>query len=410
MTYIPETVKGFQDFLPPESIKRKKIMDIVEKWFKLFGFVPIETPIIEFDELMRPNALPSEGLDEVISERFRLQDRGGRNLGLRYEFTFQLARTLKQNPNIKMPFKRYQIGPVFRDEPVSTSRFRQFTQCDIDIIGDQTISADAECLACFAEILKELKIQFEIQINNRALLESIIKSVEIQNVKQVIRELDKIDKLGIDTVKANLRKYANANQILTLIKLLEKDFRFFEQNAFPGVEEIEQLTKLCKFYSIKLNFNPFLMRGLAYYTGNVFEILSTNEDAKNSLAGGGRYDKTVGRFLQKDIPAVGISFGLERLSQIAQITIPDIPKVLIISIEQDEKAIALVKTLRKNKISCSITSDKPSKALEYANAYNIPLAIFIGSEEITQKKFKLKNMASGEEKLLNEKQLINKLK
>jgi len=141
-----DNVKGFQDFLPLESIKRDKIKKIVEKYFKLYGFVPIETPVIEFDELMKPSTLPNEQEDEAVSDRFRLKDRGGRNLGLRYEFTFQLSRIFKLNPNIKLPFRRYQIGEVFRDEPVGTGRFRQFTQCDADIMGDQSVECEAEIL------------------------------------------------------------------------------------------------------------------------------------------------------------------------------------------------------------------------------------------------------------------------
>src|SRR3989344_5970862 len=258
-----ETVKGFQDFLPPKSLKRDAVKKIIEKWFKLYGFLPIETPIIEFDELMRPSTLPTEEQDEAVSDRFRLQDRGKRNLGLRYEFTFQLSRILKQNPNLKLPFKRYQIGEVFRDEPTSSSRFRQFTQCDADIIGSSEINADAECLALASDILKELKIKdVRIEINNSTLLQEIIQSVQIENSKQVMKELDKIDKLGLDTVKANLRKYTSANQIITLLKILEKDIRFFRQNQFKGVEELERLMEICANYGVKITFNPFLVRGL----------------------------------------------------------------------------------------------------------------------------------------------------
>ena len=157
-----DTVKGFQDFLPPESVKRREVHRLIEKYFSLYGFAPLETPIVEFDELMRPDAGQAD--DEAVSDRFKLKDRGGRNLGLRYEFTFQLARLLKQNPNLKMPFKRYQIGEVFRDEPTGPERFRQFTQCDIDIVGDATISADAEVLAVFSDVLKVLNIESEIKV------------------------------------------------------------------------------------------------------------------------------------------------------------------------------------------------------------------------------------------------------
>src|SRR3989344_5120474 len=157
MKYEPDTVKGFEDYLPPKSVVREKIKEITVKNYKLYGFVPIETPVIEYDELMRGDILPSEEEDEAVSDRFKLQDRGKRNLGLRYEFTFQLARILKQNPNLKFPFKRYQIGENFRDEPIRAGRTRQFTQCDADIIGDSTTNADTECLSLLTDILKELK-------------------------------------------------------------------------------------------------------------------------------------------------------------------------------------------------------------------------------------------------------------
>ena len=405
------TVKGFQDYLPPESLKRKKIVGIVEKYYRLYGFMPIETPIVEFDELMKPDVL-SEEEDEAIADRFRLQDKGGRNLGLRYEFTFQLARILKENPNIKLPFRRYQIGPVFRDEPIRTGRTRQFVQCDADIIGDATVNADAECLALVSDILSELKINnFEIQINNRKLLNSIIESVEIKDVKNVMRELDKTEKLGVDLVKANLRKYTSANQIITLFKLMEKDITFFKDNAFDGAEELEELIKKCKLYGIKIRFNPSLIRGFAYYTGNIFEV--TLPEKKTSLAGGGRYDKTVGKFVNREIPAIGISFSLEALiglcsESIDKIKLEPVPEIIIISFNKYAEAVKLARKLRKNETSCIINEGQPSKALDFANSMNIPFVIFVGDAEIEQEKYKLKDMKSGEEKLLTEKQLFAK--
>ena len=400
-------VKGFQDVLPPESLKKARVKEVIEKWFRLYGFVPWETPVVEYDELMRPDNLPSEGVDEAVSDRFKLQDRGGRNLGLRYEFTFQLSRILKENPNMKMPIKRYQIGEVFRDEPISARRFRQLTQCDVDIIGDATINPDAEVLACFADILKELKVEFEIVVNNRKLLESIIDSVEIQNVKGVMRELDKMDKTGIDEVKANLRKYAEANQIITLLRLLEKDLAFFKENGFDGVDELVELMELCKAYGVKINFNPGLIRGFGYYTGNVFEIRV--KDSKDSIAGGGRYDKSVGKYLGREIPAVGISFGLERVTEMASVKMDGFPKVLILSIEQDLAAIKLVVKLRKEGISSGIDFRKVGKGMDYANAMKIPYVVFLGESEVGSKKYKLKNMETGKEELLSESGLIKKL-
>ncbi len=400
-----DTVKGFQDYLPPESLKREAIKKIVEKWFKLYGFSPVETPIIEFDELMQSNTE-----DEAVSDRFRLKDKGNRELGLRYEFTFQLARILKKNPTIKLPFKRYQIGEVFRDEPLRVGRTRQFTQCDADIVGDESVNADAECLALVADILDELKIKdFEIRINNRALLEAMIKSVEIEDIKNTMRELDKLEKIGEDMVKANLRKYASANQIITLFKLLEKDIKFFIKNAFAGAEELQELEETCAFYGLNVKINPTLVRGLGYYTGNIFEFSLLSK--KNSLVGGGRFDNSVGEYINKKIPAVGISFSLEALmglceEEISQLKLEQIPKTILISISQEKSTIALAKKLRKEEISCMTSFDKPSKAMEYANAQKIPYVIFVGTEEIEKKMFKLKDMTSGEEKLMGEKQLI----
>jgi histidyl-tRNA synthetase len=404
MIFEPERVKGFQDFLTPESLKREKIVEIIKRIFKLYGFIPIETPVIEYEELMRSDTLGEE--DAAISDRFKIKDKGGRSLGLRYEFTFQLARLFKQNPNLKLPFKRYQIGPVFRDEPVSSTRFRQFTQCDADIIGDPSVEAEAECIAAFNDIFKELNIKAEVQVNNRKLIDAILDSTKISQKVEVMRELDKLDKIGEDAVKVNLKKYADTNQVLTVFKLLEKNLDFFIKNMFEGAQEVKELIDLCRLYKIKTKFNPFMVRGLTYYTGNLFEARLPGR--KESIAGGGRFDKTVGKYINKNIPATGWSMGLERISQIAEIK-TESTKALLISLNQDNETIKLAQKLRKSNISCTIAFGKPTNALEYANAYALPYAVFIGEKEISQKKFNLKNLETGEEKLLSEKQLINKL-
>jgi histidyl-tRNA synthetase len=408
-----DTVKGFRDYLPPESILRAKLKKIIEEKYRLYGFQPVETPLIEFDELMKPDILPGEQEDEAVSDRFRMQDRAGRNLGLRYEFTFQLARILKMNPNLKLPLRRYQIGEVFRDEPIRVGRTRQFTQCDIDIIGDSSINADVECIAIVSEILNELGIEAEFIVNNRKLLDSIIASCELNNKKQVLREIDKLDKIGEDMVKSNLKKFGDTNQVTTLFKLMEKPLEFFEQNKFDGAVDIVSLEKVCKQYGVKITFKPSLARGFSYYTGNIFEVVL--KGTKTVISGGGRYDRTVGKYIGKEIPAVGISFSLEALmgicaEQLAKLPLEPIAKVQIISIGQDNAAIKLGKILRQEGIQCITSFDKVGKSLEYANSYAIPFCIFIGKEELAKKKFKIKNMKSGEEKVLVEKSLISLLK
>ena len=390
-----ETVRGFRDILPPDSLKRQKAREIIEKNFKLFGFLPIETPSIEYEELAKGD----NEQDYAVSERFKLKDRGNRDLSLRYEFTFQLKRIFKENPNIRVPFRRYQIGNVFRDEPIEKDRYREFIQCDADIIGDSSIKADAECLAVTDKICKELKIDYTVRINNRKLLNSIIKKLDILDTINVIRELDKINKTGEDEVKKNLLKYADKSQVLEIFKILNKDLKYFTQEKYDGAEEIQELIKLCKQYEIKAEFSPFLLRGFSYYTGNIFEGYC--EELKGSIFGGGRYDNLVGKYINRTIPAVGISLG--RIVDYPNIEFETL-KCIIISINQEKKSIELIKNLRENNISC-IMMDKVGKALEYANSYQIPFAIFVGDEEVKKGKLKLRDMKTGKEKLLVEKSL-----
>ena len=399
-------VNGFKDFLPPESIKRNEVRKIIERTFELYGFIPTETPIIEFDELIKSESLPNQE-DEAITNRFKLQDKGGRNLGLRYELTFQLARIFKQNPNITLPFKRYQIGEVFRDEPILAGKFKQFTQCNIDIIGDGTIKADIECLVIISDILKRLKIDSDIDVNNRKLLKSIIESVQIRDINNVMTELIKIEKFGEDNVKVNLKKYADSNQILTMFKIFEKGLDFLVENEFEGASELKELIDGAKKQGIEIKFNPILIRDHSYYTGNVFEV---KESGKSSIVAGGRYDKSVGKYLDKDIPAVGISIGLERITESAKINFEGINRTLIVLVEENIETVKLAKLLRKENISCFVWFDKLEKALEYAKYYNIQNIILVNQDAIEGKKFKLKNVDSGEEKLLTIKQIIRILK
>lgn len=383
-----EETRGFSDYTGEQALKREKIKQILIENFKSYGFEPAETPIIEREEFVKGE----NEYDEAVSDIFKLKDKGQRNLALRYEFTFQLKRLAK---NKKLPYKRYQIGEVFRDEPVSANRFRQFTQADADVIGS-TIKEEAEILALTAKISKDLGIKLEIQINNRKLINSIIKILDIENAEFVLREIDKIDKLGADAVKMNLNKFLDKETIVKLFRLLEKELSFFKK--YEGYKEITQLISLCRSYGVKLKFKANLARGLSYYTGNIFEIKA---GVKESIGAGGSY-------MVNNIPSTGISFGLERLSQLAKIKIEN-NQILIISIAQDKKAIKLAEKLRKTGKAVTIM-DKITKALEYANSYNIPLVIFVGKEEVKKKKFKLRDMKTGKEEMLSETALLERLR
>lgn len=384
-----ETVKGFRDI--EDSSKRNKIISIIQNIFELYNFQAVETPIIEYEEFVKGNN-PN---DEAVSDIFKLKDKGNRNLALRYEFTFQLKRLAK---NKKLPYKRYQIGNVFRDEPVRENRFRQFTQCDVDVIGS-SVKDEAEILKIASEILTKLKIKFTINFNNKKLLNEILKELKIndKNKQQVIREIDKLDKLPEKEIKNNLKKY-NAEKILAIFKKSEK---YFEK--YSSYNEIKELKKICNNYKVKLNFQPFLARGLSYYNGSIFEIKSEGKQGiKETIAAGGSY-------LINNIQSTGISLGLDRLEIISPVSFEK-NKVLIISLNQDKKAIELSDKIRKLNIPCGITYNKVSKALEYANSYQIKYVIFIGEEEAKKKKIKLKNMASGKEKIIGKKDLEKELK
>jgi len=380
----PQTTKGFQDFIGEQAIKRSEIRKIIEETFQLYGFEPAETPIIEQEEFVKGE----NQNDEAVSDIFKLQDKGKRKLALRYEFTFQLKRISK---NQKLPYKRYQIGPVFRDEPVSSNRFRQFTQCDIDIIGSK-LKDEAEVLATIKTISDKLGIKLAIYVNNRKLINEILEEQKIKNKQEVIKEIDKLDKQPESEVKKNLKKY-NAEKILEIFKKPEK---YFEK--YNSYEEIKQLKKSCKDYDVKIEFNPSLARGLSYYNGTVFEAKTKNSN--QSVVGGGA-------FLVNGIQSIGYGSGLERWCSLAKIKTPKI-KYLIISINQDKKAIALAEKLRSQNISCIISFDKISKALEYANSKNILNTIFIGADEVKKNKFKVKDMETGKERMVGEKDLLEK--
>jgi len=370
---MTETIKGFKDKVGKEAEKATFIREVAKQTFEKYNFQEAETPIIEDEKFVKgenPN-------DEIISDIFKLKDKGKRNLALRYEFTFQLKRIAQ---NQKLPFKRFQIGAVFRDEPVTGNRLRQFTQCDIDTIG-ANIKDEAEILAATKEILDVLKIKSTIYINNRKLLNEILEEQRIKNKAEVIRELDKLDKLPVLEVKENLRKL-NAEKILSVLKKPKEYFK-----KYKSFSEIEELAKYCKYYGSDVVFSPFLARGLSYYVGNVFEIKS---DIKETICGGGTYK--VGNVI-----ATGISFSIERLMAVTNIKI-DIDKTLIVSLNQDKKAIALAKQLRRKGKNVSIYYGKPSKALEYANSYGIKKVILVGAKEVKVRRFKIKDMKTGKEK------------
>jgi len=381
-----ETVKGFKDFTGEDAEKREEIRKILVESFQKYGFEPAETPIVEYKDFVSGN----NSDDEAVSSVFKLQDRGKRDLALRYEYTFQLKRLMIDK---KLPYKRYAIGPVFRDEPVSGNRLRQFTQCDIDTVG-ATIKDEAEILSVVKRVLDALNINFKILINNRKLLNEILEkeNIEKMDFETVIREIDKLDKLEEDEVYNNLRGYGAQN----ILEIFKKPEGYFEKyNAYA---EIKELKKYCEYYGVEVKFSPSLARGLSYYNGNVFEVKS---DIKETITAGGS-------FMFNNIQSTGISFGLERLSILTK-SFSKKEKTMVVSIGEDKKAVEIAETLRNNNLSCIIFYNKITKALDYANSQNIKYVLILGNDEVKQKLVKFKNMASGKELLLGMDDIIKEI-
>lgn len=385
-----ETVKGFQDFLGEDALKRKKILEIIENEYRNYGFEPAETPLIEFEEFV----VGDNKNDEAVRDVFKLKDRGDRELALRYEFTFQLKRIANKQ---KLPYKRYQIGYVFRDEPIKRGRLRQFVQCDADVIGSN-VKDEAECLKMASNVFEQLKIPVTIYVNNRKLINEILVTEKVDEKirESVIRELDKLDKLTASEVAANLAKLG-AERLLDIF--MQKESYFEKYNFY---KEIKNLREYCKFYGVNVEFRPFLARGLSYYNGTVFEVWS--KDLGVALCGGGSY-------LIDQVQATGISLGLEPIFLLAKVQAEG-PALLIVSLGQDKKVIELAQNLRAKNIRVQTMMDKGlGKAMEYANAKGIKKVLVIGQEEAKPKAIlKIKNMKTGKTITVTVKDLPKKVR
>ncbi len=381
-----ELVKGFKDYTGEEALKRAEIRKILVDTFEKYGFEPAETPLIEYRDFIQGE----NKQDEAVSDIFKLNDKGQRDLGLRYEFTFQLKRIMQ---NKKLPYKRYQIGEVFRDEPVSSNRFRQFVQCDVDIVGSK-IRDEAEILALTREALNKIGVNSTIYFNNRKLLNEILdkEGINTKDYISIIREIDKIDKLEEKEIKENLKKY-NAEKILEIFKKPENYFL-----KYDSYKEIKEFQNYLSLYGATAKFSPSLSRGLSYYNGTVFEI-KTNK-MKETICGGGSYEFN-------GIQCTGISFGLDRLTSLSNLSINK-NSILIVSLDEDKQAIKIAESLRKKGNIVSIYYGKPSKALEYANSLNMSQVIFVGAKEVKTKKFKVKDMVTGKEKTLTLEKITKK--
>ncbi|MBU0662231.1 MAG: ATP phosphoribosyltransferase regulatory subunit [Candidatus Diapherotrites archaeon] len=430
--------RGMRDYLPEDKIIRDKIVQALCATFELYGYAPLETPAVErFDVLSSKFA----GGEEILKESFKLKDQGGRELGLRYDLTVPLARVVGMNPQIKMPFKRYAIGRVWRDGPVAGARYREFMQADVDVIGAKGMLADAECLAIVKDALARLGFKFEIFVNNRKLLNAIVKKAGIAGAKAetVILTIDKLDKIGRKGVENELRekKIAEA-QIEALMEMLsargENEKVLDELQGMlgecAGVSELRELLRYCKLFGVEVQLNVSLARGLSYYTGSIFEVFLKDSKVKSAVVAGGRYDEMIGALLGRganlgtsnagegaegavagnQYPAVGLSFGVERLFDAMKERAEKggvkaartNARVFVIPVQAEEECVKFVQKLRAQGVNADmdIVGRGPSKNLDFANKMGIPYVIVLGKRELEKGEFALKDMESGKERKL----------
>src|SRR3989344_4700470 len=421
-----QTARGVQDVPPEEKIVKNQVVDTLKEIFELYGFAPLETPVLERYETLAAKFAAGEASD-ALKEIFQLKDQGKRELALRFDLTVPLARYISMNPTLKMPFKRYEIGPVFRDGPIKAGRVRQFWQCDVDTIGSSSMLADAEVIAVLQMAFNKLKLDIVIKVNNRKLLNGILEQAGVAKKEEAIIAIDKLDKIGVEGVTEELKgKGYNNKQITSIFSLVKEGINLKQLKSKitvnEGKEGIAELEELFSYLTImgvnKAVFDVSLARGLAYYTGTVFEAYAKEGKITSSLAAGGRWDQMIGKFLEsnREVPAVGVAFGsvpiIECMKEKQKLQKKTLAQIYVIPIKMVKESLAVIKQLREAeiKVDFDLNNRGVSKNLEYASALGIPYAVIIGENELKQNKVMLKNMDSGEQLLLTVKDVVQKCK
>lgn len=415
MTQIkPQTLKGFRDFLPKEMIVRNYVKNTLTQLFESYGFLPLETPALEYASVLKGKY--SNETDDKLGYFFK--DNGDRDIGLRYDLTVPTAKVLAiySNNEIQLPFKRYQIQPVWRAENTQRGRYREFIQCDIDIFGSTSSIADAEIISIIYAGTRKLNFKNAlIKINSRSILFDILSKSNVQdNQNLILQSIDKMDKIGEDGVKNELNQKGlsttQINDIFKYIKIAQPD---------ENLKQIFSNLKALNIPDTAYIFDPTLVRGCDYYTSTIFEVAVT-EPKVGAIGGGGRYDNLIKTLGGPDIPAVGFSFGFERVVDVIQELnlLPEISqskiKILIANFGDETKSeiLELFSKLRQNSISSIIypDSDKLGKQIKYADNLGIPYLAIIGTDEAKNNQITLKNLKTTEQKPVNFEELIKILK
>ena len=425
----PSILPGFMELLPSEQILFNKMLDIIRKNYEKFGFLPIDTPVIEKAEI-----LLAKGGGETEKQIYEFE-KGDTDLALRFDLTVPLARYVSEHfSELNFPFRRYQIGKVYRGERAQRGRFREFYQCDIDIIGNGKLDIinDAEIPSIIYSTFRELGFDsFTIKINNRKLLKGFFESLNIEDSTEVLRTIDKLEKIGLEKVQEELISQEigeeNVKKILEFIqiagdneeKLQELENLNINNDIFnEGLEELKAVNKYVGIFGVpKENYiiDLTIARGLDYYTGTVYETFLNDYPSLGSICSGGRYDNLAEYYTKQKLPGVGISIGLTRLfyqlNEAKLIKFEDdvLTKVLIIPMKgYIDQAIQIANNLREKDINTQIYLEKGKmgKKFGFADKLDIPYTLIVGEEEVKQEKYTLRDMETGEQEMLSIEEIL----
>lgn len=453
MAQTPSIPKGTRDYSPEIMVKRNYIFDTIKSVFKLYGYMPLETPAMENlstlmgkygeegDKLLFKILNSGDFLSGITEGE--LQEKNSLKLtnkisekGLRYDLTVPFARFVVQHQNeLSFPFKRYQIQPVWRADRPQKGRYREFYQCDVDVVGSDSLLNEIELIQIVNEVYHRLKINVRLLINNRKVLAGIAETIGYPDkLTDITVAIDKMDKIGLENVNAELRDKGITEEAIgklqPILNLSGSNQEKLEQlrsvlkGSETGLKGVEELTTVFKYIqalniSTEIKLDLTLARGLSYYTGAIFEVKALDAEI-GSITGGGRYDDLTGIFGLKNMSGVGISFGADRIFDVMN-QLDLFPKdantttqVLFVNFGSQEElyCLPILKTLRANGINAEIYPDasKMKKQMTYADKKGIPYVALVGENEMKSGIVSLKNMTSGEQENLTTEELIQKLK
>lgn len=421
----PKTLKGFRDTMPNEAIVRNQMIRTLEGVFSSFGFNPIDTPALEYTEILR-----GKGSEETDKQMFRFEDNGGRDVSLRFDLTVPLARFVAQYQNeLSFPFKRFHIAPVWRAEKPQKGRYREFIQCDFDIIGSTSVKADCEVLNIVSAGLKSLDVGFVIRFNNRKLLSGLLDQLNVADrTVSILRSIDKLDKIGKEGVFEELKSGAALSQkecdaifqfislsdpvlsgkdlsndeiIIELEKLLNSEL------ALEGLAEMREILSYSTSFleekgSLKIDLS--IARGLDYYTGTVFETRFVDLPGIGSICSGGRYDNLASTYTKKVLPGVGASIGLDRLiaglEEVGRISKKSsTAKILITQVDESvSRELSVVANKMRSagiNVELYLEQAKLGNQIKFAERKGIEFVLICGADELKRERFILKNIVSG---------------